>query len=140
MSSGEWAEKYTMLRMGTFSTPTFMGVGEPYIDKMQCESARPRNQAPARCRARTTSCIVEEAQCAPRMRAHTCDRTAHAHPPSQLTTAHWGASSRRTSRARGRRATTGTESTADGRACRCCLRARSSSTRTHTSGNGDWGR
>jgi len=38
MSSGEWAEKYTMLRMGTFSTPTFMGVGEPYIDKMQSDN------------------------------------------------------------------------------------------------------
>ena len=30
-----WAENYTMKKLGTFSTPTFAGVGEPFVDTMQ---------------------------------------------------------------------------------------------------------
>ena len=30
MGSREWAEKPTMQVFGTFSTPSFAGVGEPY--------------------------------------------------------------------------------------------------------------
>jgi len=31
----DWSSKYTMKTFGTFSTPTFSGVGEPYIDTQQ---------------------------------------------------------------------------------------------------------
>jgi len=38
MSSGVWAGKYTVPKMGTFSTPSYAGVGEPYVDTMQADT------------------------------------------------------------------------------------------------------
>ena len=31
----EWANNYKMKTFGVFSTPTFAGVGEPFVDTMQ---------------------------------------------------------------------------------------------------------
>ena len=41
----DWGVTYTMKNFGTFSTPTFAGVGEPFVDKNQ--GARP--PAPEAC-------------------------------------------------------------------------------------------
>ena len=36
----DWANNYKMHRMGVFSTPSYAGVGEPYVDTMK-GAARP---------------------------------------------------------------------------------------------------